>query len=155
MEECLCRRKAGKSIIGNPTRLHGGAFSTDIVSQELLQRAQANRITNGANYKKWVESHTVAEIAAANNARTRLIHEFEYKTTNPKIHDERMPKRPLPAFGQFFRAKLISSGLPVQEAMKSLSSQWQSMTEADRKPYLDLAAAESVRYFKEMEKVSA
>lgn len=140
---------------GTPLVCHGDAFNTDIVSQELSRRGQENKITNAANYKKWVEAHTIAEITAANHARSRLVHEFELKSANSKIHDERMPKRPLSAFGQFFKAKSTGTVGPVTAVMRSIGSQWKSMSDADKKPYYDLWAAEKVRFTKEMEKLSA
>lgn len=142
-------------MIGSLTSLCWNSFNTNMISQDYAQRAQDNKITNAANYKKWVETHTVAEIATANNARSQLIRKFEFKTTSPKIHDERMPKRPTSAFGQYYRAKNSDLGLPATENMKALSAQWKSLSETEKKPYVDLATAEATKYHKEMEKVNA
>lgn len=102
-----------------------------------------------------MESHPVTDIAAANHARARLIREFEVKINPIRITDDRMPKRPLSCFGQFIKAKSTGATGPAVEVMKALSSQWKTLSTAEKKPYMDLEAAEKTRYQKEMQRISA
>ncbi|ROV99901.1 hypothetical protein VMCG_06205 [Cytospora schulzeri] len=122
--------------------------------QRYEQKAQENKATNAANYKKWVESHTVAEIAEAVRARRRLVREFGVDVKHPKIVDDRMPKRPAFAgWSYYIKAKGTEQpGLSLGEMSKSLSAQWKALSESEKKPYIDLAASEAARYQKEREK---
>lgn len=113
-----------------------------------------NKATNAANYKKWVESHTPAEIVAAVNARHRLNRDFDQKIKHPRITDERLPKRPaVVGWSYYVKAKAGENpGLSLGDLSKTLSAQWKSLSANEKKPYLDLAAAESAKYQKEREK---
>lgn len=122
--------------------------------QQYEQKANENKVINAANYKKWVESHTVAEIADACRARRRLIRNFGVEVKHPKIIDERMPKRPAVAgWSYYMKAKIGDSpGQSIVESSKALSEQWKSLSPSEKKPYMDLAASEVARYQKEKEK---
>ncbi|KUI66166.1 Non-histone chromosomal protein 6 [Cytospora mali] len=122
--------------------------------QRYEQKAQENKVTNAANYKKWVESHSVAEIAEAVRARQRLNRDFKLNLKHVKITDERMPKRPAVAgWSYYIKAKSSeTSGLSLGEMAKNLSQQWKGLSVSEKKPYVDLAAAEAARYQKEREK---
>ncbi|KAF3762386.1 hypothetical protein M406DRAFT_357433 [Cryphonectria parasitica EP155] len=122
--------------------------------QRLDQRSQQNRIKNAANYKQWVESHSVADIHAANNARRRLIYSFGMKLTPSKIVDERKPKQPATAFSQYIKSRngVFATG-NARDNMKQLSAEWRALSLSDRKPYSDLYAAEAVKYRREQERV--
>lgn len=102
-----------------------------------------------------METHPVLEIATANQARARLIREFKVKINPIRITDERMPKRPLTSFGQFLKVKSAGKTGAAPEWMKTLSSQWKTLSDADKKPYQDLEAAERVRFEKEMQRINA
>ncbi|KUI54026.1 Non-histone chromosomal protein 6 [Cytospora mali] len=122
--------------------------------QRYEQKAQENKVTNAANYKKWVESHSVAEIAEAVKARQRLNRNFKLNLKHVKITDERMPKRPAVAgWSYYIKAKSSETpGLSLGEMAKNLSQQWKGLSASEKKPYVDLAAAEAARYQKEREK---
>ncbi|KAJ4416349.1 hypothetical protein N0V82_006786 [Gnomoniopsis sp. IMI 355080] len=117
----------------------------------LEQKALENKATNAANYKKWVESHTVEDIYKANLARSRLTRVYTVKTR--KIIDERMPKRPTTSFAHFVKARMSShnEGQSMLEAVKEIGAVWKSLSAADKKPYEDLTLAEKSRYVKEMQ----
>ncbi|CAN8099313.1 unnamed protein product [Discula destructiva] len=120
----------------------------------LEQKIQENSAANAAAYKKWVESHSVAEINAANNARARLAKDFSKGLSKKKLHkitDDRLPKRPLNAFALFVRSKMIGSIGNPTGGMKDISASWKALSDSDKKPFLDLVAAERTRYIKEME----
>lgn len=70
-----------------------------------------------------------------------------------KIIDERKPKQPLTAFGQFVRAKNATYDGTAPERMKQISAEWQTLSEADKKPYNDLFLAEATKYKREQERV--
>lgn len=123
---------------------------TDTFPQRLQETADQNKATNAANYRKWVESHTVPEIAEANNARLRLTREFGLKVNPQRITDVRMPKRPVSSFSQFLKSKIQGHDGQAAGLMKDLGAQWKAMSAADKKPYEDLQAAESARYKREM-----
>lgn len=123
---------------------------TDTIVQRLQDTADQNKALNAANYKKWVETHTVPEVTEANTARRRLIREFGLKVSPQRITDVRLPKRPLSGFGHFMKARIAGHVGQTQGLLKDLGVQWKGLSAADKKPYLDLQAAESERYKREM-----
>lgn len=135
-------------------RPHKSLHLTNIISQRLQERADQNKVTNAANYKRWVESHSIADVAAANNARSRLRREFDVIINPRKITDERMPKRPLSGFAQYLKAKSAGTTGPAPARLKSLSEQWKTLSASEKKPYEDLHAAEKTKYDREMAKVA-
>lgn len=110
-----------------------------------------NRAVNAANYKKWVESHSIEAIYKANLARYRLTKLYNIKTR--KIVDERMPKRPVSAFAHYVKSRTSSfnEGQTVSSVIKDIGSAWKSLSAADKKPYEDLMQADKSRYMKDME----
>lgn len=113
-----------------------------------------NKAINAANYKAWVESHTVAEIDAAVRARRRLARDFNLNIKHAKITDERMPKRPAVAgWSYYIKAKRTDqAGVPLTQMAKNLAQEWKAMSPTEKKPYQDLAVAEAAKYQKEKEK---
>lgn len=116
-------------------------------SQRVDQIAQDNSAVNDANYKKWVLSHTVEEIHNANNARAHLARKFPNRKAGHKIVDDRQPKRPTTAFAAFIKAR--TTGASGFTPLNELGAVWKSLTDSDKKPYIDLMEAEKVRYYKE------
>lgn len=139
------------SLLLCPHLLH----STNTISQRLQERADQNKAINAANYKRWVETLSVADVAAANHARNRLKREFAVTVSPRKITDERMPKRPLSGFAQYLKAKSTGSTGRASEKVRSLSVEWKALSIAEKKPYEDLHVAEKARYEREMAKVAA
>ncbi|KAH7035295.1 uncharacterized protein B0I36DRAFT_90737 [Microdochium trichocladiopsis] len=125
--------------------------------QRYAEKAEENRRANAAAYKAWVESHTVEEVSAANNARLKLKRLHNYPKGNVKtIKDERAPKHPTSSFGFFTKAKWASgefSGGPdgLSSTAGAISTAWKNLSAAERQPYEDLARAESARYEKDYE----
>lgn len=65
------------------------------------------------------------------------------------------PKKALSAFMYFTQAKRAETreahpGITFGEIAKIMGAMWKDMSEADRKPYVDLAEADKVRYAGEM-----
>lgn len=120
---------------------------------------QENSAANAANYKKWVESHSVKEIHAANIARARLARKFPKGIRAlhlRKIQDERLPKRPSNAYALFAKSHMsgtAGSGKNLPELVKQISVMWKSLPDSEKKPYEDLHAADLARYRKEMASV--
>ncbi|PSR76886.1 hypothetical protein BD289DRAFT_446233 [Coniella lustricola] len=123
--------------------------------RHLAETAQENQIQNALNYKKWVDSHTPLEIHNANNARRRLSTRFGIKVFPARIVDDRLPKAPSSSFAQFVKAQINNRDGKVSEVVKALGAEWKTMSTSDKKPYTDLAAAESGRYALELEKLKA
>ncbi|KAJ0121385.1 hmg box protein [Diaporthe amygdali] len=124
--------------------------------ERLRETAIQNKAINAGNYKTWVESHSVADIIAANQARLRLKRECDVTAHPLKIVDERVPKRPATnGFAYFTKAKRADDPHAAIGAFaKQLSQQWRTLSEAEKRPYADLAAAEWAKYSKAMEKFS-
>lgn len=125
---------------------------TDHSSQRLEQKARENAAINAINYKKWVESHTIQDIAAANNAR--LMYRRKYAGAKekrlPRIVDQRVPSRPANAFCQFVKSQMTGVS-EVTTGVKDIAARWKSLSDADKKPYTDLAHADLAKYQKTRE----
>lgn len=100
-----------------------------------------------------MENHTVEEINTANNARARLSRTFPkvIRSNLYKISDDRLPKRPLTAFAHFIKAKLQGYNGVVSDGMKEAGTAWKGLSDLERRPYLDLMAAERTRYLKDLD----
>ncbi|KAI3400248.1 hypothetical protein diail_3629, partial [Diaporthe ilicicola] len=111
--------------------------------EDLQETARQNKAINAGHYKTWVESHSVADILAANNARRRLKRDFNLNVKPSKVVDERVPKRPASGpFAYFTKAKRSDvPGKPFGTHARELAQQWRALSQAEKKPYLDLASA--------------
>lgn len=92
-----------------------------------------------AEYKRWVESHSVEEIEAANKARRSLRRRLKDKPTQVKkykaIKDERGVKRPISSFAHFSISRHASGDfkhIPVPESGKLMSQEWKALSEGER-----------------------
>lgn len=115
-----------------------------------------NKAINAGNWKTWIESHSVAEIQAANLARRRLKRSFNITAFPLKLVDERVPKRPASnAYAYFIKAKRSEIHDPdTIKLSKVLSQEWHALSAPEKKPYQDLATAEFDKFRREMEKLS-
>ncbi|KAL8413968.1 hypothetical protein RB594_005268 [Gaeumannomyces avenae] len=115
--------------------------------ENLKETARANVELNKAAYKAWVESHTPAEVHAANKARSRLRR--VHKVSKSMIKDPRLPKRPMTPFF-FYIQKGFTPRDPalvkVTDHAKAAASQWNTLGTAERKPFIDMAIADRSRY---------
>ncbi|KAM0723180.1 hypothetical protein Q7P37_001380 [Cladosporium fusiforme] len=122
-----------------------------------------------AEYKRWVESHSVEEIAVANTARRALRRQTDKKGQNskyPEIEDERQVKKAATAYIQFYTSRQASGDfktLPFQSVRSSLVKNGSLLTRArgrtagpghltdilSPQKYDDLAAQDSDRYSSE------
>ncbi|KAL8387643.1 hypothetical protein RB595_009770 [Gaeumannomyces hyphopodioides] len=122
--------------------------------ENLKDIARANAAANKVTYKAWVESHTPAEVQAANKARSRLRRVHQVST--PKIRDPRLPKRPMTPF-LYYIQKGFTPRDPAQESVtdhaKSAASQWNTLPATERKPFVDMAIADQSRYVVEKKNI--
>jgi ribonuclease D len=82
----------------------------------------------------------------ANIARRRIARKLD-KSRIYLIHDERLPKRagtPYTLFikSRFSEANSRSTSGTAQDTFRAMSEEWRSMSESDKKPFQDAAAAE-------------
>ncbi|KAH8754650.1 hypothetical protein F5883DRAFT_431241 [Diaporthe sp. PMI_573] len=121
--------------------------------ERLEETVTQNKAANAANWKTWIEIHSIKEIQEANRARRRLKREFDVRVFPLRLVDERLPKRPANnAYAYFVKAKRtgVHDGLWSKETTEG----WRALSAAEKKPYEDLAAAERARFAKEMEKLT-
>lgn len=92
-----------------------------------------------AEYKRWVESHSVEEITIANTARRTLRRRFpSEKGTQKKwvaIQDERLVKKAVSPWVQFMVTRLSSPDfkhIVVNERMKLISQEWKALDESEK-----------------------
>lgn len=125
--------------------------------QEYADTAARNKIANDASYRAWVESHEPIEIYNANVARRQLRRKTEGwgSFTRPSIRDERLPKGTQLAFGLYSKSRWASGELSgaVTEVAKQLAEEYKNLDPVEKKVYEDLAAADQVRYAKEMQAI--
>lgn len=90
-------------------------------------------------------------------ARRRLKRDFKITPFPIKLVDERVPKRPAAnSYAFFVKAKRADGPKTTGRHYftKELSEEWHALSAAEKKPYQDLAAAESARFRKELEKLT-
>lgn len=84
----------------------------------------------------------------ANVARRRLARRLD-KSRVYLIHDERLPKRAGTPYTLFVKSRFRGasasggSGASAQDTFRAMSAEWKSMSEADKKPFQDMARDEA------------
>jgi len=123
-------------------RLYSKRYATlsDSEKEALNKRAVDARETRRAELKKWIESHTAAEIGAANRARARLNKLYpaepgKFLKYQP-IPDQRLPKRALSAWMIFFGDRTSTgdyANLEVRERMDRIVADYKQLTPDQRR----------------------
>ncbi|TLS29470.1 hypothetical protein PpBr36_00185 [Pyricularia pennisetigena] len=125
--------------------------------QEYEEIAAKNKLANEVAYKAWVQSHTPAQIKAANKARSRLARVFKMKSVKKTllargIKDHRIPIAPLTAYMIFVQSKMkaasVTSPTDARQNISEAASEWKNLSATERKVYEDIAQAEKVKYEK-------
>jgi hypothetical protein len=105
----------------------------------LNKRAVEVRAKRTAELKKWIESHTAAEIGAANRARARLNRLYPVASGKaakyPLIADERLPKRALSAWMIFFGERTATGDhakLSLGERMDRIATEFKQLSPDQR-----------------------
>lgn len=145
-------------VLGRAAELAPKYKALSAVDRKALEdEAGQTRIASVANYKAWVESHTIGEIKEANAARRKL--NKLYKNPDDEtdaislIHDSRVPKRPKNAyllFTQSRREELLGQGVSGTDAVAQLARDWNALNQSGRQPYDALAKLDLERYHIEM-----
>ncbi|KAI5800108.1 hypothetical protein EDC01DRAFT_535153 [Geopyxis carbonaria] len=108
-------------------------------------------------YDQWIEQYTVQEIADANNARRWLKKMEVARVDTSPLTDHRKVKRASAAYAFFIQEQLKAvvpnqaPGSGMKEGMKEASLRWKSLSDIEKKPYLDMEAADKKRYAGEKE----
>jgi hypothetical protein len=114
-------------------------YDTDYMPQHYNHLAHTAKDAALAEYKRWVESHSVEEIKAANSAR-RALRSREALPKNGKtkwleIKDERRAKQPMTGYLFFLSSRHASGdfkGINVADRTKLMAQEWKSLTEEER-----------------------
>jgi hypothetical protein len=180
------RRKLKKCLLVTPTlapirpwnifcsqEMKGGHFKvTDIIQglatkfksldtieiEKLKEQSLKNKTANDVAVKNWIEQHSVKDIKAHNHALSRLAHKWGYNSSEMKIDDHRVPKRPGGPFGFYISSRWASgdfSGVSATEAGSRMGIEWKSLTDSQKKPFQDLAEAAHARWLKDIAKISS
>ena len=114
-------------------------LTTHDVLTDLQQRynhiANENKAQNMATYRKWVESHTPAEIERNNLARHALSRRGVESRKRP-IKDDRRVTRPRPPVAFFLKDRFDSGdfkGMIVKEAVGLVGREWKGLTDSEKK----------------------
>jgi hypothetical protein len=108
-------------------------------SQRANHIAQENQAKNEIAYKKWLESHTPAQIRDANNARNQLRAQAKAegtKKTYQHLKDDRLVKQPLNAYGFFLKDRVASGdmrGMRITEIGQLVGKEWRALPAAEKK----------------------
>ncbi|KAK1452161.1 HMG box protein [Colletotrichum melonis] len=121
--------------------------------QRLEETAEANKLTNNAAYKSWVESLQPTVVAEANRARARLRN-LTGKQVPRAIRDDRLPKRPHNAYALFVKARFGSGDYSnhtgkASENMQAIGNEWKQMSPPEKLAYEELAKADFDRWERE------
>ncbi|KAG9234131.1 hypothetical protein BJ875DRAFT_22484 [Amylocarpus encephaloides] len=153
-EACRPGVRASTSLVEAAARLK----QLSIAEREALNhKATQNKTANAAVYKKWVESHTFDEIRAANNARKLLSRKLKRSTKLIQIKDDRQPKHPINQYAYFVKDRMLSGdmkGISNVDALTQFSKEWATVSDAQKKHYLDLAISDKLRYEQEIKTVT-
>ncbi|KAI7337500.1 hypothetical protein KC354_g17620 [Hortaea werneckii] len=122
--------------------------------------AHTHREAKQAEYKRWVESHSVEEIRIANLARATLRRKSQlekgHRTKWPAIQDERHVKRPMTAYFHFLTNRQASGdfqNIAIIERTKLIAQEWKALSEGEKAKYKALQETEMQRYHDEYQTV--
>ncbi|KAM4059522.1 HMG (high mobility group) box domain-containing protein [Hirsutella rhossiliensis] len=106
--------------------------------------AQANQVTNQQTRQAWIESFPYEVVYMANLARRQLARKLN-KGRLYLIHDERQPKRASGPYGLFIKSRYrgLSDSGSTQDIFRTMATEWKALSDADKKPFQDMAAAEA------------
>lgn len=111
-----------------------------ILSQHYNHLRQTQKEKDEADYKRFVESHSVDEIEAANKARARLRRHYSGDQQQAKkwqpIKDERAVKKPSSAYILFSRSRWASGdfkNITVAEGSKLVGQEWKALAQDEKK----------------------
>ena len=91
------------------------------------------REASTAEFKRWVESHSIEEIKIANSARRALRKRTDHKlakTATRNIEDERLPKKGLTAYLAFSSARQNSGDfkhIALTDRAKLIAEEWKAL----------------------------
>ncbi|GAO15927.1 uncharacterized protein UV8b_02435 [Ustilaginoidea virens] len=134
-----------------PDKIRGLAdkFSRLSVSEKegIKATAQSNQAVNNETRQKWVASYPPEAIYMANIARRRIARKLD-KSRLYLIHDVRLPKRARTPYALFIKSRFPqanreSSSGSVQDAFRSMSEEWRSMSDSEKQPFQSKAAKEA------------
>ncbi|KAG9246326.1 hypothetical protein BJ878DRAFT_497611 [Calycina marina] len=157
-------RSQDPHTIGTASMKNASARYKSLTNNEIAEYnriASQNKVTNNIAFKQWIESHTPDEIRLANNARTQLKRKTSKKPGAkslawPLLHDDRIPKHAKTPWLLFSVERWASGDLahvPMLEAQKIISKEWQGLSGAEKKKYLDQSQSERTRYVAEYKTV--
>jgi hypothetical protein len=114
-------------------------YHTDYTPQHYNHLAHSAKDAALAEYKRWVEAHSVEEIKAANTVRRILrMREGLPKQGKSKwlnIKDERQTARPMSAFLFFVVARHASGdfkGIIPSDRTKLIAQEWKALSEEEK-----------------------
>ncbi|KAJ5151954.1 hypothetical protein N7492_010249 [Penicillium capsulatum] len=125
------------------------SLGSDEIEKFKIQ-AQENEVANKASYDAWIQTHTPLQIRRANDARAALNRLG--KKPNKPLKDARLPRRPYTSYTCFFRERSESGDLKhmsLVEFSKQVSSEWKSLNEAEKEPYVKQHTEDVQRYQRE------
>ncbi|KAK7753210.1 hypothetical protein SLS62_004729 [Diatrype stigma] len=159
VEQTKARTQSPSDLRGNMAEISAAWKSLPASEiRRFEQLVEQNKQANAAAYKAWVESQKPADIILANNARYMLKRKYNIPKCQLKvITDDRLPKRPTTAYLHFTKARWTSgdysdllSTAGAKQVMTKIGSEWKTLSEAEKKPYIDLAKVDYERYSNEV-----
>ncbi|KAK0737617.1 hypothetical protein B0T21DRAFT_365677 [Apiosordaria backusii] len=148
--------QAGSTIIDASRALKTKFESlSDAEKQVFVDEAHANKVRNDATIISWATTYPVETIEAANRARSALRRLG--RKSRSSIPDPRRPKGTRTAFSYYVTQRYQSgdfNGIPIRNVMPACASEWKTMSEAERKPFIDAYKADAARYKAEREALS-
>lgn len=114
--------------------------------------ARAEKEASQAELKRWVESHSIAEIKLANTARRALHRRLGSKRSSPLtrlIEDERLPKRACSGYIFFSNSRQASGDfkhIAVRERAKLIGQEWNAMSAEEKEKYNKLSEEDKKRF---------
>lgn len=106
------------------------------------------REASTAEFKRWVESHSIEEIKIANSARRALRKRTDHKlakTATRNIEDERLPKKGLTAYLAFSSARQHSGdfkNIALTDRAKLIAEEWKALDAEEKEVSLQLVSRE-------------
>ncbi|KAF3905467.1 hypothetical protein ABW20_dc0106068 [Dactylellina cionopaga] len=149
----------GDSGVTSKAKSIGAAWKalSEAEKQVWKDKAAAETVKKLAHYDQWIAKQNPADLQVANRARVRIAdYRAKHNTLGyglrHKFSDPRMVKRALTAYMYFSKETMHKAewvGLRQAEKLKKTGELWRTISDAEKKKYVDLATRDRNRYLTE------
>ncbi|KAL2134765.1 hypothetical protein VTI74DRAFT_10921 [Chaetomium olivicolor] len=125
--------------------------------EKLQAKANENKVANEVALRNWIDSYTPLQIRQANQARLLLKRKYNVNSKH-QLPDDRFPAKACNPYIMFVKSRTHApdlEGVHYQTKLSMIAKEWKALSDAERKPFEEMAATDKLRHQKEMDALKA